>query len=311
MRLNRGTLLLILASLVVIVGALVLSNQPAAAPENGTPTATPSAGPVFEGLDTTNVVRLEIIKTEDSGKVVMTKDAANVWTIAEATNPQTLATDQTKATDVVSKLAEVTALDKFESETLADFGLDKPTYTMTMTDADGKTYIIKVGNKSAVNPRYFALVNDDAKTVYVLPADVIDGLTVQIVNPAYVASPTPTLTLTATPNPYSEVEQTQTAEAELQQLYADLTATAQVPESTAEATAETTAEATMEAEAAASSTPVPATVAASNTPVPPTAKPTNTRQSPTATTAPSNTPLPPTATKPGPTITPSPTATPT
>lgn len=290
MRLNRGTFLLILASLVVIIGALVLSNQPAAAPAGGTPTATPSAGPVFEGLDSTKVVRLEIVKAEDSSKVVMTKDAASVWTVAEATNTQSLATDQTKATDVVTKFAGITALDKFESETLVDFGLDKPTYTMTLTDADGKTYSIKLGNKSAVNPRYFALVNDDVKTVYTLPADVIDGLTVQIVNPAYVASPTPTATLTATPNPFSEVEQTQTAEAELQQIFGTMTAQAAA---TAEGTAEVTAEATSEANASASSTPIPATAttAATNTSVPPTATP-----RPSNTPRPTNTPAPPTAT---------------
>jgi hypothetical protein len=258
MRLNRGTLLFIFASLVVIIGALALSSQPASAPGSGTPTATSSAGPVFEGLDSTKVVRFEIVKAEDSSKVVMTKDAANVWTIAEATNTQQLATDQTKATDVVSKLAGLTALDKFESETLVDFGLDNPTHTLTLTDSDGKTYVIKLGNKSAVNPRYFALVNEDASTVYMLPGDVVDSLTTQIVNPAYVASPTPTATSTATPNPFSEVEQTQTAEAEMQQLFGTMTA---------QATITTTAA----LEGTATATPAP-----SSTPLPPTATPSST-----------------------------------
>lgn len=295
MRLNRGTFVLIIASLAVIIAMVLLSSS-----ESTNTTATPTAaaagaGPLFPEIsaleDQNNIVRFEIVDnsiTAAGSKVVMTKDEAGVWTVAEATNAQDLATDQTKAVGNMSNLASLAAVDSFElsgSQTLADFGLDQPKYTLTLTDSDGKTYTVKTGNKATATPRYYVLVNDNTTTVYIVQQSTIDMLTSNIANPAYVASPTPTTTPTSTPNPYSEVEQTATAGAEMQQLFITLTAMAQP---TSEATAEVTAEATAEA------------VAPSATPVPPTA----TSVPPTATQVPpSATPLPPTATEPPPTAT--------
>jgi len=217
MRLNRGTIILGLASLIVLVAVIVLSNQPGGLTVNtGTPTATAeSAGPLFPDISTTDsqskIVRFEIVNTTDNSKVVMTKDAASVWTVSEATNAQQLATDQTKAVGMMSNLASLTAIEKFETDKLADYGLDKPKYTMTLTDSAGKTYVVKVGNKATTTPRYYVLKDDDTKTVYLVQNTTVDMLIANIAIPAYVASPTPSPTATASPNPYSEVEQTATA----------------------------------------------------------------------------------------------------
>lgn len=307
MRLNRGTLVLIAVSVIVIAVLMVLSNQPASAPSDTTATPTASAGPVFAEIatDQSKIVRFEVIKAEDGSKVVMTKDAASVWSVAEATFTQALATDQNKASSAVTSLASLVAIDKFETDKPADFGLDAPKFTLTLTDSDGKTYTVKIGSQSVANPRYYAFVGDDSKNVYVLTKDVIDGLTGQIAIPAYVASPTPTPTSSPTPNPYSEVEQTATQNAIQQQVYGTMTATAlgtsqptPVPP-TAESTAEVTAEATAE------TTEAVAPAATSTTPVPPTAAPTTVP--PTVTAAPPTataTRVPPTLTKVPPTATP-------
>lgn len=273
MRLNRGTIALILISLVIIAGMVLLNNQRAAAP-TASASPTPSAGPIFpEIADVTGqdkIVRFEVVNITDSSKVVMTKDSSGVWTVAEATNTQELATDQTKAVGTMSVLASLAAADKFETDKLADFGLDAPKYDMKLTDSDGKVYRLQIGNAAVANPRYYGLVNEDTKTVYVLPKDLVDGLIRQIAQPAYVPSPTPTATFTATANPYSEVEQTATSAAELQQIFATMTSAAQ--QTAAATTGAPTAEATAEA------TAVPPTAAPSNTP------------------APTNTPVPPSAT---------------
>jgi len=247
MRLNRGTILLLLASLVVIVAVLVLNNQRTAAPDV-TPTATTSAGagPLFPTIADVNsqgnIVRFEVTDNTANTKIVMTKDAANVWTVDESASLSALATDQTAAVGTMSVLASLSAVDSFTTENLADFGLDAPKYTLVLTDSDSKTYTVKIGNQSPANPRYYALVDEDTTTVYVLLKDLVDNLIRQITEPPYVPSPTPTVTPTATANPYSEVEQTATAVVEQ-------TATAQAflettPEVTAESTGESTAEAT-------------------------------------------------------------------
>ncbi len=297
MRLNRGTLFLGLVSIIVIVAVIVLSNQPGGLTvTTGTPTATPqTAGPLFPDINTVDtqskIVRFEIVNTTDNTKVVMTKDAASVWAVSEATNTQQLATDQTKAVGMMSNLASLTAIEKFETDKLADYGLDKPKYTMALTDSDGKTYSVKVGNKATTTPRYYVLVNDDIKTVYLVQNSIVDMLISNIAIPAYVASPTPLPSPTASPNPYSEVEQTATAVVEQQNFIVTLTAMAEV---TAEATGEATGEVTPEstAQIAPAATIVPATIAATATTVPASA-----------------TPLPPTATKVSPSSTPTTTPT--
>jgi uncharacterized protein DUF4340 len=290
MRLNRGTIILGLASLIVLVAVIVLSNQPGGLTVNtGTPTATAeSAGPLFPDISTTDsqskIVRFEIVNTTDNSKVVMTKDAASVWTVSEATNAQQLATDQTKAVGMMSNLASLTAIEKFETDKLADYGLDKPKYTMTLTDSAGKTYVVKVGNKATTTPRYYVLKDDDTKTVYLVQNTTVDMLIANIAIPAYVASPTPSPTATASPNPYSEVEQTATAVIEQQNFMVTLTAMARVTPGTPEATGEATGEVTAQVAPPASATPLPPTATtAPATKVPASATPTAT---PTVTASP-------------------------
>jgi len=282
MRLNRGTIILGLASLIVLVAVILLSNQPGALTVSGTPTATAqTAGPLFPEISTTDkqsgIVRFEIDNNTDKSKVVMTKDAASVWTVSEATNTQPLATDQTKAVGMMSNLASLTAIETFTTDKIADYGLDKPTYTMTLTDSAGKTYVVKVGNKATTTPRYYVLKDDDTKNVYLVQNTTVDMLIGNIAIPAYVASPTPSPTFTATANPYSEVEQTATAAVEQQNFAITLTAMA---EATTEATGEVTAETTAQLAPAATTVPATATPAPSNTlqptatKVPPSATPT-------------------------------------
>jgi hypothetical protein len=250
MRLNRGTIVLLVASLVVIIVVGVISSQRATAPDI-TPTTTlaaAAAGPLFPDIAPTdnqgNINRFEVVDSLTSTRFAMTKDDGGVWTIAESGSPQELATDQTRAVGTMSNLASLAATDSFTTHNLADFGLDQPRYVMTLTAKDGTTYSIKVGNQSPTNPRYYALKDADTTTVYIVPKEIVDLLAATIVNPPYVATPTPSPTLTATPNPVSEVDQTATA-------VIVQTATAQATlEMTAEVTAEATDDATAEATAA-------------------------------------------------------------
>lgn len=302
MRFDRGTLILLVASLIVIGAVLLLSSQPAAAPAQTAATTTPSVGPIFPDIADVNnqgkIVRFEVVDNTTTFKVVMTKDATtNVWAVVEATNIQQLPTDQVKAVGTMSVLASLTALDRFETDKPADFGLDAPKYTLTLTDSDGKTFVLKIGNQAAANPRYYAQVNEDVKTVYILQKDLVDNLINQITVPPYVASPTPSPSPSRTPNPYSEVEQTATAQVIQQQFFATLTATAAgtLPPG-AELTAEATGEATAESTAAVAPTSVPASatpVPASATPVPASATPVPATATPVPASA---TPVPPSAT---------------
>src|SRR5687767_15151709 len=134
MRLNRGTVVLLLVSLIVIAAVWLLNSQRTSAPDI-TPTATVSAGaePIFPTIadvnNQGNIVRFEVTDNTAATKIVMTKDAANVWTVIESATPSDLATDQTLAVGTMSVLASLNAVDSFTTENLADFGLDQPKYT--------------------------------------------------------------------------------------------------------------------------------------------------------------------------------------
>lgn len=241
MRFNRGTLVLLAVSVVVILAVLLLNNQPASAPAP-TPEATAEgAGPVFPALAEAqdSITRFEALNNDTAEKTVLTKDDGGIWTVDEATNASELATDQTKAASVVQSLAGFVATSfALGDQKVEDFGLDTPAYTFTLTDKDSAAYTLKLGNKN-LNSNYYAFVNDDAATVYLLPGASVDTLIQQVIAvPPYVASATPTNTPTITPNPYSEVEQTATTAVEMTQFFQMLTANA---EASVEATAEATA----------------------------------------------------------------------
>lgn len=295
MRLKPGTILTFLGALIVIVVGVLLTNQQATTPAaTATPTAAgEGAGPLFptiaDAANQASIVRFEVQDVTAGTKIVMTKDATtNNWAVTESGVPGDQGTDQAKAVAAMSRLAGLNSTQSFAlgDTALSSFGLDAPQYILILTDSTGATYTVRVGATNAATRRYYALINDDTATVYVINQSDIDNLKGQITAPPYLPTATPTVTPTSTPNPFSEVEQTATAVVEQT---ATMDAMMTVIAATLESTAEVTAEATAEAAAAASSTPVPP---ASATPVPATATPVP----PTATVVPSNTPVPPTNT---------------
>jgi len=162
--------------------------------------------------------------TDDPARVVIRRDADNFWQITEATNATERGVDQATVTGVVGIVATLAYNDSFSLEeagrTLADYGLEEPQYEIVLATSDAE-YHIYLGNKNPGETRYYARLNDDADTVYLVASDIADNVVRYIDQPPYVPAPTPTATATATPNPYSEVEMTQTAQAQF-----DATATA-------------------------------------------------------------------------------------
>lgn len=176
MRLNRGTLILLLASLVVIAVVLVLSNNQASAP--GADTTTPSAfstavtvGPLLPDLDATSVASVEITDNQAGYSTLLTKSGTDIWTIANATYSTDRETDQAAAAEAVNNLVALQANDSFESDQLADFGLDDPAHVITITTADGTQHILYVGNKNPVGNRYYILVGTQQGEVPTPAAD--------------------------------------------------------------------------------------------------------------------------------------------
>ncbi len=104
MRLNRGTIILVVASLLVIAAVLVLNNSRATAPGEASGTATPApGGPLFTDADPTAIVRLEVRDNTTGERSVFERGDDGQWTLLEA---QTSAVDQTAAVAPVEATAE-------------------------------------------------------------------------------------------------------------------------------------------------------------------------------------------------------------
>jgi hypothetical protein len=213
MRLNRGTLILVLVSLVVIAVVLVLNNNQASAP--GAETTTPSAfstaaivGPLFTGLDQANVAQIEITDNNVGSSTLLTKGGTDIWTIASATYSTDRETDQAAASKAVTDLVAIQANDSFESDKLADFGLDNPDYVITITNADGTQNIMYVGNKNPAGNRNYILIASEAGMEITPSVDATSEATAETTDEATSEATTEVeaeTTVEATPEPYQGV----------------------------------------------------------------------------------------------------------
>jgi len=231
MRLNTGTIALILVALVIIGGVILLGGQPADAPGDPTPTSAVVSGSVFVGADAANASSVTLTNYESGEYVTFSRDAGGAWTIAG-----TYASDITPPIQetISTELATVQTLlytDRFDMDQLSGFGLDTPRYTLVVNAANGTQYMLYLGDTNPSGNRYYAVAQTFASAMST-------------------AEITPESTAEVTPESTAEMTAEATAEITAE-------ATAEVtPESTAEVTPESTAEMTAEATAEAALDPL-------------------------------------------------------
>jgi hypothetical protein len=191
MRLNRGTIALLLVSVVAIIAIALFRNQPPAAT---TPTPIPTGtttGPIFTAIDTSTVNRFEVVDNTTGQRTVLTRDAALVWAVAETAFPNTQPVDQARINTQLGGFTTLNATDRFAATNLADFGLDTPAYTISITRLDGTVNRIQVGNTNPGASRYYVLVDNQTEVILVQQA-AIAGMTSMVVNPPFIPVPTAT-----------------------------------------------------------------------------------------------------------------------
>ena len=266
MRLNRGTIILLLASVVIIVAVLVVNNNPAPEPEAET-VVNEDGGPLLPDLAEEDVVSLAVSENDlDSGgfsRVSRDPDDDSLWVVTTLLDTADRVVDQTAAAQAIADALALEADSSFEVESLAEFGLDAPTYLIEIDTGGDALDVVFVGNENPNGTRYYVMTrslevsadSEDAATgpdlaegsvVSLVNTTAIEKLTDLIADPPFEPLPTATVTPTATLNPMSEVEMaTATAEAgatataEMESVMATIAAQ---PEATAEATAEATEE---------------------------------------------------------------------
>ncbi len=255
MRLNRGTLIILAVSLIVIVGALLITSNPSSQTAEASPTPA-GGGPFFPDMTADSVVGFTVGENASDAFMRLARDdAESDWTISGSVDAETRELDLEAVAAAIDNVVALAAETQFEVENLAEFGLDEPAFTLEI-DSGEAVDIVLVGNPNPGETRYYvqqrqvALGNEDTaeadNTVYLVMNSAVEALTNLVASPPFQPLPTATPSPTATLNPLSEVEQaTATADAlaTATSIFATLAAEAEATaETTVEATAEPTAE---------------------------------------------------------------------
>jgi hypothetical protein len=165
MRLNRGTITLILLSVAAIVAVLLINRNPVSAPGEangtGTPTATP--GPLFASINSNALTRLEIIEPETGAKTVLTRSTAGSLssaTVEFVPTEEVIVTEDPNATEEPVSTAETSATEEAAA-----------------TDEVASTEVSSVTEEALPSPTLDPLVTPTATLDPVAPVWVISEAT--------------------------------------------------------------------------------------------------------------------------------------
>ncbi|MDZ4766108.1 MAG: DUF4340 domain-containing protein [Chloroflexota bacterium] len=161
MRLNRGTIILLIVAIAVIVVVAILNNQQANAPAV-TPTPGVERVALFADATADTVSVVEIIDNLVGGTTRLTKDAGGAWGITSSNAADRVA-DQAAITTQMGTLAVLQGENRFEvaGDQLVNFGLDTPAYVIRVTSG-GTRYTVYVGGTNPTGNRYYTVVETAA-----------------------------------------------------------------------------------------------------------------------------------------------------
>ncbi|MBZ5635259.1 MAG: DUF4340 domain-containing protein [Acidobacteriia bacterium] len=151
-------LLIAAAVLAGLVGLWYWSNRSEEA-KAGKP--DPKAPPKILELKEADIKQIEI-RHRDGESTVVKRDDAGKWSI---TAPQPLAADQSAVasiTSAVSSLSSDRMVDENASN-LSSYGLDPPRIGITLTMADGKTRVLRIGEDTPTEGNTYAMLDGDKR----------------------------------------------------------------------------------------------------------------------------------------------------
>jgi hypothetical protein len=151
-------LLIAAAVLAALGGALYWSNRSEAAKASK---PDPKAPPKILDLKEADVKQIEI-RHRDGETTVLKKNDGGKWSIAA---PQPLAADQSSVaavTSAASALPSDRVVDENASN-LPSYGLEPPRLGITLTMADGKTHVLRIGEDTPTEGGAYAMLEGDKR----------------------------------------------------------------------------------------------------------------------------------------------------
>ena len=168
MRLNRGTLALIVGCAVVIIGVLVLNNS--TTPE---PTANTS-GRLFD-VFSNRVVQFSVIDSTFSAETTYTRQENGLWGI-DSTAPELGLPNDVLIVGVLDLILGLGYVDTFEAGDVAGFGLDSPRYQFNIVTENDEQLALSIGNLTPDETAYYGQLNHDNRLYLIPQPQVIDRL---------------------------------------------------------------------------------------------------------------------------------------
>jgi hypothetical protein len=150
---------LIAAAVLAVLGGLLYWSNRTEEARAGKP--DPKAAPKILELKEPDIKQIEI-RHRDGETTVVKKNDAGKWSI---TAPQPLAADQSAVgaiTSAVSSLSSDRVIDENASN-LSSYGLDPPRIGITLTMADGKTHVLRIGEDTPVEGGTYATLDGDKR----------------------------------------------------------------------------------------------------------------------------------------------------
>ena len=163
MRLNRGTVLLLAFSLVVIIAVLLLTINQATAPGEDSPAIDAEATPVvlFPGVDESSIARLEIRDDLTGQRTVLLRSSEGQWSM-DPPDPSGAQVDQAQVSGLATTLFALESQESFEADDLAQYGMDQPLYSVYTVADDGAIHVMHIGNQNPAGSRFYAVVEQIA-----------------------------------------------------------------------------------------------------------------------------------------------------
>jgi hypothetical protein len=168
--------------MIAVLGvAFLLKKQQAQQAAEATPTAGSSL------LFTSEEGMVSGIKIEDiaGSSVEVARNESGVWVLKAPTEAPA---DQAAAEAAATQVAALRILGDV-SLGLDVVGLDKPSYTITITFTGGKTHTLIIGAVTPIQTGYY--VQLDGGKVQIADKQGLDALLGMVTNPPYLASPAP------------------------------------------------------------------------------------------------------------------------
>ncbi|MBV6392641.1 MAG: hypothetical protein KPEEDBHJ_01864 [Anaerolineales bacterium] len=183
-----------LALFAATIGAAFYMNRQAE--ERANATETPAAEETFVFDESVIVQAIEVADAKGNTTRIE-RNAENAWALSKPEEAEANQDESEAAATQIGALRIVTPIEDVDDP--STYGFDAPAYVITVEFEDGKTSVLKVGDKTPTESGYYALLDDEK--AYVVTISGIDALNTLITAPPYLNTPTPSPTATSTPLP--------------------------------------------------------------------------------------------------------------